>query len=248
MQISSSYNSYDYYSSKPSFDKTNQSDSNQKDEKNLSENKDDKEKNGEQTQMVNGVELSQKEVAQVRELQSIDRNVKAHEAAHQAAGGGLAGAASFTYTRGPDNQMYATAGEVPISMQKGNTPEETIANARQIAAAAMAPADPSPQDYKVAANAAKMEFEARAEAMKLKAEEAKEKEEENKEKDDKNSENSLEKTTIKIQILIKTLKILLLELINKTHKITTLNSISHLKILNLNKKFTPIFLINKALF
>lgn len=170
MQISSSYNSYDYYSSKPSFDKTNQSDSTQKDEKNLSENKDDKEKNGEQTQMVNGVELSQKEVAQVRELQSIDRNVKAHEAAHQA------------------------AGEVPISMQKGNTPEETIANARQIAAAAMAPADPSPQDYKVAANATKMEFEARAEAMKLKAEEVKEKEEENKEKDDKNSENSLEKT------------------------------------------------------
>lgn len=187
MQISSSYNSYDYYSSKPSFDKTNQSDSTQKDEKNLSKNKDDKEKNGEQTQMVNGVELSQKEVAQVRELQSIDRNAKAHEAAHQAAGGGLAGAASFTYTRGPDNQMYATAGEVPVSMQKGNTPEETIANARQIAAAAMAPADPSPQDYKVAANAAKMEFEARAEAMKLKAEEAKEKEEENKEKDDKNS-------------------------------------------------------------
>ncbi|RTJ15918.1 hypothetical protein C3H85_03610 [Campylobacter jejuni] len=194
MRISSSYNSYNYYSSKPSFDKTNQSNSTQKDEKNLSEN-DDKEKNGEQTQMVNGVELSQKEVAQVRELQSIDRNVKAHEAAHQAAGGGLAGAASFTYTRGPDNQMYATAGEVPISMQKGNTPEETIANARQIAAAAMAPADPSPQDYKVAANATKMEFEARAEAMKLKAEEAKEKEEEeNKEKDDKNSENSLEKT------------------------------------------------------
>ncbi|ECR2139060.1 hypothetical protein F0O43_00835 [Campylobacter coli] len=185
MQISSSYNSYDYYSSKPSFNKTNQSDSTQKDEKNLSENKDDKEKNGEQTQMVNGVELSQKEVAQVRELQSIDRNVKAHEAAHQAAGGGLAGAASFTYTRGPDNQMYATAGEVPISMQKGNTPEETIANARQVVAAAMAPADPSPQDYKVAANALKMEFEARAEATKLKAQEAQEKKEENEENEEK---------------------------------------------------------------
>ncbi|HDZ5109942.1 TPA: hypothetical protein RTH37_000384 [Campylobacter jejuni] len=208
MQISSSYNSYNYYSSNSSFDKTNQSDSTQKDDKNLTENKSDKEKNSEQTQMVNGVELSQKEVQQVRELQSIDRNVKAHEAAHQAAGGGLAGAASFSYTRGPDNQMYATAGEVPISMQKGNTPEETIANARQIAAAAMAPANPSPQDYKVAANAAKMEFEAKAEAMKLKAEENKEKEEENKEKeeenkekeeenkekDDKNSENSLETT------------------------------------------------------
>lgn len=58
----------------------------------------------------------------------------------------------------------------------------------------------------------------------------------------------IQKTTIKIQILIKTLKILSLELINKIHKITTLNSASHLKILNLNKKIMPIFLINKALF
>lgn len=185
MQIDSSYHSYTYDSS---FSKINS----QKDDKKSDENKDDKEKNGEKTQMLNGVELTQKEVQQVRELQSIDKNVKAHEAAHQAAGGGLAGAASFTYTRGPDNQMYATAGEVPVSMQKGNTPEETIANARQIAAAAMAPADPSPQDYKVAANAAKMEFDARAEAMKLKAEESKEKEEKNKEKDNKNTENSSE--------------------------------------------------------
>lgn len=185
MQIDSSYHSYTYDSS---FSKTNS----QKDDKKSDENKDDKEKNGEKTQMLNGVELTQKEVQQVRELQSIDKNVKAHEAAHQAAGGGLAGAASFTYTRGPDNQMYATAGEVPVSMQKGNTPEETIANARQIAAAAMAPADPSPQDYKIAANAAKMEFDARAEAMKLKAEESKEKEEKNKEKDNKNTENSSE--------------------------------------------------------
>lgn len=78
--------------------------------------------------------------------------------------------------------MYATAGEVPIRMQKGRTPEETIANARQVVAAAMAPADPSPQDYKVAANALKMEFEARAEAIKLKAQEAQEKKEENEEK------------------------------------------------------------------
>lgn len=144
-----------------------------------------KTQNNEQTQMINGVELTMQQVQQVRELQSIDRNVKAHEAAHQAAGGGLAGAASFSYTRGPDNQMYATAGEVPIRMQKGRTPEETIANARQVVAAAMAPADPSPQDYKVAANALKMEFEARAEATKLKAQEAQEKKEEKEEKQEK---------------------------------------------------------------
>ncbi|MDO4674045.1 putative metalloprotease CJM1_0395 family protein [Campylobacter sp.] len=124
-------------------------------------------------QMINGVELNAKEVQALRELQNIDRNVKAHEAAHQAAGGGLTGAASFSYVKGPDNQMYAVAGEVPIRMQEGNTPEQTIANARQIIAAAMAPSDPSPQDYKVAANAAKMEFEARAEMMKMKAQEAK---------------------------------------------------------------------------
>ncbi|MBK1972978.1 hypothetical protein JG677_02770 [Campylobacter sp. TTU-622] len=123
-----------------------------------------------QTQMVNGVELDAKELQQLRELQSTDREVKAHEAAHQAAGGSLAGGASFSYVKGPDNQMYAVSGEVPIRMQKGNTPEETMANARQIASAAMAPADPSPQDYKVAANALKLEMEARSEAMKLKAE------------------------------------------------------------------------------
>ena len=135
---------------------------------------DEKSKN---TQTINGVELSEQEVRQVRELESTDRNVKAHEAAHQAAGGGLAGGASFTYTRGPDNKMYATAGEVPIQMKEGKTPEETIMNARQIAAAALAPADPSAQDYKVAANAVKMEMQARAEAMKQKAEESKEKSE-----------------------------------------------------------------------
>ncbi|TKX28557.1 putative metalloprotease CJM1_0395 family protein [Campylobacter estrildidarum] len=191
MQISSNYTSY-YQLSNPSkesknnFTQTTDSDTS-KDE--------DKKTTDKQTQMINGIELDAKQVQEVRELEKTDRNVKAHEAAHQAAGGGLAGAASFTYTRGPDNKMYATAGEVPIKMQKGKTPEETIANARQIVAAAMAPADPSPQDYKVAANATKMEFEARAEAMKIKAEENKEKEEENKEKteeysSDKNSDSS----------------------------------------------------------
>ena len=178
MIIGSNYSNYNYYkpqgyekdanSSQFNTENSNEKDFDEKNQ-NSAENKQ------EQTQMINGVELTMKEVQLVRELQSIDRNVKTHEAAHQAAGGGLAGAASFSYTKGPDNQMYATAGEVPIRMQKGNTPEETIAIARQVVAAAMAPSDPSPQDYKVAANATRMEIEARAEATKLKAEEAKEK-------------------------------------------------------------------------
>ncbi len=179
MQIGLNYN----YASNSSYcDKTQKNNAEQKNTENTNSQNKDSKQNNEQTQMINGVELTIQQVQQVRELQSIDRNVKAHEAAHQAAGGGLAGAASFSYTRGPDNQMYATAGEVPIRMQKGRTPEETIANARQVVAAAMAPADPSPQDYKVAANALKMEFEARAEATKLKAQEAQEKKEENEEK------------------------------------------------------------------
>lgn len=112
----------------------------------------------------NGETLDPQQTQALNELKAIDRNVRAHEAAHVGAGGGVvAGGASYTYTRGPDGQMYATAGEVPIRMQKGKTPEETIQNARRILAAAMAPADPSPQDYKVAANAAQMEVSARAE-------------------------------------------------------------------------------------
>lgn len=178
MQINLNYN----YISSSSFDNTQKNNTSQENTENTNLQNKDPKQNNEQTQMINGVELTMQQVQQVRELQSIDRNVKAHEAAHQAAGGGLAGAASFSYTRGPDNQMYATAGEVPIRMQKGRTPEETIANARQVVAAAMAPADPSPQDYRVAANALKMEFEARAEATKLKAQEAQEKKEENEEK------------------------------------------------------------------
>ncbi|HEB9327975.1 TPA: hypothetical protein RZK18_000732 [Campylobacter coli] len=186
MQISLNYN----YASNSSYEKTRKNNTTQENTENTNSQNKDPKQNNEQTQTINGVELTLQQVQQLRELQSIDRNVKAHEAAHQAAGGGLAGAASFSYTRGPDNQMYAVAGEVPIRMQEGRTPEETIANARQVAAAAMAPADPSPQDYKVAANAAKMEFDARAEATKLKAQETKEKKEEEEEKQESSDKNN----------------------------------------------------------
>lgn len=141
-------------------------------------------------------ELSLEERALVNKLSAIDAKVKAHEMAHVSAGGGLTGGASFTYTRGPDNKMYAIAGEVSISLQKGNTPEETIANARQVRAAAMAPSDPSPQDYKVAANAMKMELEARAWANRIKAEEDKKAQEEMKEEREEQTTNNTSKQSI----------------------------------------------------
>lgn len=102
----------------------------------------------------------------LRELQTRDTQVRAHEAAHLAAGGGVVtGGASFSYERGSDGKMYAVGGEVPIDAGKASTPEETVAKARRIVAAAMAPADPSPQDYRVAATALVMEMQAKTEMM-----------------------------------------------------------------------------------
>ena len=110
-------------------------------------------------------ELSMEEQRIVTELQAADTNVRAHEAAHMAAGGGLTSPASYTYERGPDNKMYAVAGEVGISTGEGNTPQESLNKAQTIRRAALAPADPSPQDLKVAAQAASMEMSARAEIL-----------------------------------------------------------------------------------
>lgn len=110
-------------------------------------------------------ELSQEEQRIVTELQAADTNVRAHEAAHMAAGGGLTSPASYTYERGPDNKMYAVAGEVGISTGEGDTPQESLNKAQTIRRAALAPADPSPQDLKVAAQAASMEMSARAQIM-----------------------------------------------------------------------------------
>lgn len=98
------------------------------------------------------------------DLRARDRQVRAHEAAHLAAAGGLArGGASFTYTRGPDGRNYATGGEVSIDATVADTPTATLAKAQQIQAAALAPADPSPQDRSVATAAAAMAARARQE-------------------------------------------------------------------------------------
>jgi len=63
------------------------------------------------------------------------------------------------------------AGEVGIDTSKGRTPEETLARAQQIRAAALAPADPSGQDRAVAAAASQMAADARAEIARASMEE-----------------------------------------------------------------------------
>lgn len=108
--------------------------------------------------------LDAEQEKQVTELKQRDAHVRQHEAAHQAAGGELAGSASFSYQTGPDGRSYAVGGEVPISARSGRTADETIAIARRVRAAALAPADPSPAD--LAAAAAAMQMEAKAQAQK----------------------------------------------------------------------------------
>ncbi len=90
----------------------------------------------------------------VAQLQEADIKVKAHEMAHLAAAGGYAtGGASYQYQQGPDGKKYAVGGEVPIDIGKESSPEQTITKMRIVRQAALAPADPSPQDQKVAARA-----------------------------------------------------------------------------------------------
>jgi hypothetical protein len=108
-------------------------------------------------------QLTAEQEAEVTDLRHRDAEVRAHEAAHAAAAGALGGGASFEYQTGPDGRNYAVGGEVPVEMAVGHTPEETIRNAAQLRAAALAPAQPSAQDRAVAAEASAMEAAARAE-------------------------------------------------------------------------------------
>ena len=99
--------------------------------------------------------------AVVRELRNTEREVIAHEAAHQAAAGRFGGPVSYTRTTGPDGKSYITGGEVPIHFVAGSTPEETLRNMEQVQKAALAPGDPSAQDIRVAAQAAARAAQAR---------------------------------------------------------------------------------------
>ena len=107
---------------------------------------------------------------QQRELQALkdsDREVKAHEQAHLAAAAGIAiGGAHFSYTVGPDGQRYATGGEVSIDVSEvSGNPRATLLKAETIRRAALAPARPSGQDYRVAAKAAAMANQAAIELL-----------------------------------------------------------------------------------
>lgn len=108
--------------------------------------------------------LDEAELKELTELKARDREVRAHEAAHQAVGGQYAGGMSFTYQRGPDGAQYAVGGEVSIDISPVNgNPQATIEKMRVVRAAAMAPAEPSGQDRAVAAQAMQVLLQAQSE-------------------------------------------------------------------------------------
>lgn len=78
-------------------------------------------------------------------------DVYAHELAHKGAAGSLGG--SIVIER--DASGLVTGGHVPITIPGLNktNPKETLKQAQQVIDSAMAPSDPSDQDYKVAAEA-----------------------------------------------------------------------------------------------
>lgn len=106
----------------------------------------------------------EKQKEMIEKLRKRDREVRAHEAAHKAAGGQYAGSATFSYQVGPDGQQYAVGGEVPIDLSPvPGDPAATIRKMQQVQAAALAPAEPSSADRQVAAKAAQIAARARAE-------------------------------------------------------------------------------------
>lgn len=91
----------------------------------------------------------------IEKLQSRDLQVRAHEMAHVSAGGQyVTSGINFSYQKGPDGIMYAIGGEVGIDLSPiANNPQATIAKMQVVRNAALAPADPSPQDRSVASAA-----------------------------------------------------------------------------------------------
>lgn len=118
--------------------------------------------------------LTEEERRQVEKLRQRDQEVRAHEQAHIAAGGQyVRGGASFQYERGPDGKLYAVGGEVSIDVSPvPNNPSATIRKMETVIRAALAPSQPSGQDYQVAARAQAEISKAQMELLKKQGREA----------------------------------------------------------------------------
>lgn len=110
--------------------------------------------------------LSPEEEQVVSELKTRDLEVKAHEMAHASVGGSTTGSPSYSYEVGPDGKKYAVSGEVSVDLSRvAGDPQATIAKMQKVHAAALAPANPSAQDTRVAANATQIILQAQSDLL-----------------------------------------------------------------------------------
>jgi hypothetical protein len=130
------------------------------------------ERTNENGEKVDEAGLTEAEQREVEKLKARDREVRAHEQAHAATGGSVTGSPQLTFTQGPDGKQYAVGGEVSVdaSPVRGN-PEATIRKMELVKKASLAPASPSSQDKRVAAEADAQILAARQEITKEKREE-----------------------------------------------------------------------------
>jgi hypothetical protein len=128
----------------------------------LQETQDDKNTNG--SLESDSQEISAQQAQVINELTLRDKEVRAHELAHAAVGGSVTGAPNYSFEIGPDGQQYAVGGEVSVDLSTvAGNPSATIAKMQKVHAAALAPANPSAQDIKVAANAVQIILQAQSE-------------------------------------------------------------------------------------
>ena len=121
---------------------------------------------GKEAQNKNSDHTDKEQAAKIAELSKRDREVRAHEQAHASVGGRYAGAPTMSYQRGPDGRLYAVSGEVAIDTSPvPNDPQATLEKALTVQRAALAPSDPSATDQRIAAKAAAMAGQARAELL-----------------------------------------------------------------------------------
>lgn len=118
-------------------------------------------------------EQQRRQQLELTELAGRDREVRAHEQAHAAVGGAYAGAPTYSFKRGPDGKTYVVGGEVSIDVSPiPDDPQATLNKMEVVQRAALAPAEPSAQDRRVAAQAQALAAQARAELAQVQREEA----------------------------------------------------------------------------
>jgi hypothetical protein len=130
----------------------------------------DQENSTTEDQKVNGqfADMSSSEKKEIQVLQQRDREVRAHETAHAAAGGSVTGSPSYTFEVGPDGKKYAVEGEVSVDLSTvPGDPRATIVKMQKVYNAALAPANPSIQDSRVANTAAQIIAQAQSELLAL---------------------------------------------------------------------------------